>query len=231
MYARPEIGGIPTTLGVSGKLWRDALVMYDRETKTLWTQISGRALAGPLEGKRLEEIPSELTTWGSWRRRHPDTLVLVKPRLSGSTYEGYHRDPEAIGVRGTRNPDSRLPGKTLVAGIALGERTYAMTVDAAEKAGVANVVAGELPLAIAARDGAVRIYDRRIDGRTLSFDRAGDDPLARVRDVETGSTWDVTTGRAIDGPLAGRELEPVPVRIVYWGVWAQFHEGTEILRP
>lgn len=231
MYARPEIEGNPTTLGVSGKLWRDALVMYDRETNTLWTQISGRALAGPLEGQRLEEIPSEQATWAAWKSRHPDTLVLVKPPLSGSTYRSYHENPAAIGVRGTPNPDRRLPGKTLVLGIEIADAGYAMTLEAAESTRLTNIDAGGVPLLIAARDRAVRIYDRRVDGRALSFEPGGEDPLALVRDRETGSTWNATSGLAVEGPLEGKALQPLPVRIVYWGVWAQFHRESEILRP
>ena len=117
MYARPQLNGTPTTLGVSGMLWRDALIMYDRATDSLWIQVNGTAVAGPQRGKRLQELPSELTTWGDWKRRHPDTLVLLKPALAGSPYEDYFADRERIGVRGSTNPDARLPGKELVIGL------------------------------------------------------------------------------------------------------------------
>lgn len=99
MYARPKVNGTPSTLGVSGMLWRDSLVMYDRATRSLWSQVNGKAVAGPLEGKRLEELSSEQTTWGEWKRRYPDTLVLVKPRLSGSQYEQYFENPSRISAK------------------------------------------------------------------------------------------------------------------------------------
>ena len=67
MYARPEIEGQTTTLGVSGMHWRDALIMYDRASKSLWSQVLGEAVAGPEKGRKLEEIPSELTTWTDWK--------------------------------------------------------------------------------------------------------------------------------------------------------------------
>ncbi|MCA1734449.1 MAG: DUF3179 domain-containing protein [Acidobacteria bacterium] len=163
--------------------------------------------------------------------RDDEPVIGVVVDLSGSTYRSYHENPAAIGVRGTVNPDRRLPGKTLVLGIEIAEIGYAMTLEAAESARLTNTEAGGILLLIAARDRAVRVYDRRIDGRALSFEHAGEDPLALVRDRETGSTWNATSGLAVEGPLEGRALQPLPVRIVYWGVWAQFHRESEILRP
>lgn len=206
--------------------------MYDRETRSLWTQITGRALAGPMKGARLSEIPSELTSWREWRQRHPDTLVLVKPPLSGSTYRNYYADPHSIGVRGTRNPDERLPAKELVIGIEQDESAITIPLGAAERKELVNLEAGGTPLLLIARGGAARLYDRRVGGEPLTFERVGDnDPLAVVRDVESGSTWDVPSGTARSGPMAGRQLDPISFRIGYWGVWAQFHRGSEIIRP
>lgn len=52
VYAR-KIEGKTLDLGVSGALYRDSLVMYDRETGSYWSQIDGKALRGPLTGKKL----------------------------------------------------------------------------------------------------------------------------------------------------------------------------------
>ncbi len=118
VYAR-EFEGKTLDLGVSGALYRDSLVLYDRETGSYWSQIDGRALSGPLIGKKLSEVPSVVTTWGQWRREHPQTLLLrPEPRPRVSPYDRYFSDSEKLGVLGTRNPDPRLPGKTWVWGIA-----------------------------------------------------------------------------------------------------------------
>lgn len=148
MYARPQINGNPTTLGVSGMLWRDALIMYDRATKSLWSQVNGTAVAGAETGKRLQELPSELTTWGEWKRRHPNTLVLVKPALSGSLYEDYFTDPQRIGVRGSINPDPRLPGKELVIGLERNGHFAAVPLTLVEKRQRMEVQALGIPLVI-----------------------------------------------------------------------------------
>lgn len=148
MYARPNVNGSATTLGVSGMLWRDALIMYDRSTQSLWSQINGTAVAGPMKGRRLDEVPSELTTWGEWKRRHPDTLVLSKPPLSGSPYDDYFADPKRIGVRGSTNPDPRLPGKELVIGLERNGRFAAIPLSLVEKRAVVEAEALGVPLVI-----------------------------------------------------------------------------------
>jgi hypothetical protein len=118
VYAR-ELEGKTLELGVSGALYRDSLVLYDRETGSYWSQIDGKALRGPLTGKKLSEVPSMVTTWGQWRKEHPQTLLLrPEPRPRVSPYEQYFSDPQKLGVLGTKNADPRLAGKTWVWGIA-----------------------------------------------------------------------------------------------------------------
>ena len=55
--------GRTLSFGVSGMRYRDALVMFDRETSTLWSQVDGRAIKGPLAGQVLQPVPSIHATW------------------------------------------------------------------------------------------------------------------------------------------------------------------------
>ncbi|PSQ11770.1 hypothetical protein BRC93_04235 [Halobacteriales archaeon QS_5_70_15] len=55
------------------------LVMYDRATRSFWSQGIGRAICGPMAGASLDIVPSTLTSWGDWRAAHPDTVVLLPP--------------------------------------------------------------------------------------------------------------------------------------------------------
>jgi len=215
VYARPATGD---TLGVSGMLWRDALIMYDRTTKSLWSQINGKAVAGPMKGRRLEEIPSELTTWGEWKRRHPQTLVLEKPAQSGSFYEEYFVDPNRIGVRGATNPEPRLSGKTLVLGLERHERFAAVPLQDIESKRLLNTSAFNIPIVMTLSSA----YERG----TLIFEAAD---AATIRDRETGSRWSVETGAALDGPMRGKQLQRISTKIVYWGVWARFHPNSELI--
>ncbi|MXR40828.1 DUF3179 domain-containing protein [Halobaculum sp. WSA2] len=67
-----------TTLGVSGKLVNNNLVMYDRATDSRWPQVLATAVDGPREGDQLREFGLTWTTWGRWREAHPDTEVLTE---------------------------------------------------------------------------------------------------------------------------------------------------------
>ena len=77
MYDR-EIEGQEYTFGVSGKLIMNVLVMYDRQTDSLWSQLLGEAVEGPLAGTKLTFIESLQTTWAEWKALHPNTLALQK---------------------------------------------------------------------------------------------------------------------------------------------------------
>jgi hypothetical protein len=61
--AKRTVQGEPTVFGVSGLLWNSDLVMYDQRTESLWSQIAGAAVRGPLTGQRLQLVPSIISTW------------------------------------------------------------------------------------------------------------------------------------------------------------------------
>ena len=105
----------------SGRVWRDALVMMDRQTRSLWTQHDGRALQGDSRGLQLEAVPSLRTVWSDAREQFPTAQVLrKKPGILGSgartMYERYLGDPTVQGIFGTEISDDRLPPKALVYG-------------------------------------------------------------------------------------------------------------------
>jgi hypothetical protein len=72
----PQIAGRKLTFGVTGKLYRSGLVMYDRETQSLWSQLLQQAITGPLTGAALKMLPAEHTSWEYWQAQHPDSAVL-----------------------------------------------------------------------------------------------------------------------------------------------------------
>ena len=81
---------------MSGKLIKNALVMYDHQSDTLWSQFLSRGVKGPLSGTSLEILPALQTTWQQWLELHPDTVVLDKfGRYQRDTYEGYYRGGSA----------------------------------------------------------------------------------------------------------------------------------------
>jgi len=64
------------TLGVSGRLMKRNLVMWDQETDSLWSQIRGEALYGKAKGEKLDMLPAVFVGFGTWKKLHPKTKVL-----------------------------------------------------------------------------------------------------------------------------------------------------------
>jgi hypothetical protein len=229
VYAR-RVGDRTLTFGVSGLLVRNSLVMYDHETGSLWSHLTGQALAGPLAGEGLQLMASTQTSWGSWRHAHPESLLLAfDPSLLGDPYDSYYRGPQ-LGVDHEQadDVDPRLGAKQKVLGVRLDGHVKAYSLNALAKDRVVNDIVGDVPLVVVfdgnTESGAV--FRRDPNGRTLTF-RAGSKPLELV-DVETGSTWDGLIGRATAGPLSGTVLEQVPITFGFWFAWADFYPETDL---
>ncbi len=210
----------------------NALVMYDHQTDTLWSQFLSRGVEGPLAGASLEVLPVLQATWQQWLDLHPDTLVLDKRgRYQQDTYESYYRS-NALGILGESNEDTRLPGKELVIGIEDAGQAKAYPFHAiSEEVSINDEFAGK-PLLVAfdpaSETGAA--FDRRVGGRVLTFQPAAKagDGFALLRDKETGSTWQALTGRAIDGTMTGAALTRLPSFYSFWFAWSDFHPETEL---
>ena len=86
------LDGQEVNFGVSGLLYNSDVLLYDRQTESLWSQILATAISGPMKGTRLDMLPLKHTTWAEWRSEHPDTLVLS--RETGFSRD-YGRDPYA----------------------------------------------------------------------------------------------------------------------------------------
>ncbi|MBI2911452.1 MAG: DUF3179 domain-containing protein [Chloroflexi bacterium] len=217
------------TFGVSGKLIMNALVMYDRETDSLWSQILGEAVQGPLKGTRLEVIPVMQTTWRLWRDLHPETLVLsVASR--GDPYVGYYASGDA-GILGQSLPDRRVGTKEFVLGLKLGDRVKAYPFRALSRQPVVNDELAGTPLLVTfeADSATGQAFERRVAGQTLTFDEAGRRAAQLlVRDRETATLWSGVTGQALEGPLAGQQLTRVPSHYAFWFGWHDFYPDTEL---
>ena len=230
MYAR-DVSGKTLTFGVSGKLIRNSLVMFDRETGTLWSHLTGEALEGPLLGQHLQQVLSEQTTWGRWRAEHSGTLMLDvdSADVQFDPYQNYYRATDA-GVVGRKRSDDRLPVKEKVIGVRLGGEVKAYSFTALARDRVVNDTVGGVPLVVVfdglSFSGAV--YRRDPGGRLLTF-VPGTRSLSMV-DRENGSTWDGLSGKASGGPDAGKLLEQVPITFSFWFGWVDFYPNTAVYK-
>lgn len=231
MYDR-EIDGEVHTFGVSGKLIMNALVMYDHQTRTLWSQFLRRGVKGQLAGKELDVIPVTQTTWAAWSELHPDTIVLNKRgRYQGDSYDGYYSSGRA-GVLGENNKDKRLGGKDLVVGVDVDGAAKAYPFDVLEDRALVNdnVMGESILVFFDNTTGTALVYERTVDGRPLTFVIDGEPAgaLTTLKDRETGSTWLAFTGQAIKGELKGKKLDRVLSHLSFWFAWTDWNPNTEL---
>lgn len=235
------------TFGTSGKLYNSDLLMYDRTTESLFSQLIGLAVAGVLAGVELDRYPVQTVSYGSWREQNPDGLVLNRitgqERNYGSNpyerYDSENRDPFLF----DGDADDRLPPKRRVVGVATTDGADAVAVDHTllEREGVVefahagrDLVAVLVPGAASALDsgtiaegepvGATGVVEPVVDGQRLTL--TVEDGV--VRDDETGSTWSVA-GQALDGPLRGSSMPSIAHVDAFWFAWAAFHPDTELV--
>lgn len=123
-----HVDGRDLTFGVSGLLYNSDLLMYDRQTESLWSQIEGRAVSGPLKGTELELMPSQLTSWKAWLKKHPETRVLSRDtghrRNYDSTPYGNYEESKTVFFPVTERDDRYHP-KAWVIGMTSGGQARA----------------------------------------------------------------------------------------------------------
>ncbi len=127
-----RVDGRTLELGVSGLLYNSDVLMYDRQTESLWSQLQRRAVTGPLKGLQMVQLPLVHTTWGRWKHENPDGLVLSRdtefPRnYDQDPYLTYAVTPRTMFPVNHR--DDRLPTKTTVFGVTEGDAAVAFALD------------------------------------------------------------------------------------------------------
>ena len=115
-----NVGGLQMKFGVSGLLYNSDVLLYDRQTDSLWSQIMAKAVTGSMKGTRLKMLPLMRTTWADWRKRHSGTLVLsretgFKRDYDKDPYAGYV-DSEGVWFP-VKHKDARYHPKERVLGI------------------------------------------------------------------------------------------------------------------
>ena len=86
MAFRRDSNDTVTTPGVSGLLDKRDLLLYNRLSKSLWSQVMGQAVSGPRKLEHLVSVLIELTTWGYWKKQHPETKILSRDTGYGRDY-------------------------------------------------------------------------------------------------------------------------------------------------
>jgi hypothetical protein len=206
--------------------------MRDEETGSWWQQVSGECIFGELKGRKLKSFDHDELTYATWRHEGAEGRVLrSEPKhLAANHYESadWEQQMQRVPVATTlADPNAQLPARTLVVGVEAGGRSKAYPFDALVKQNPVIDKVGDAPLLVLlAEDGkSVRVFDRRLDGRTLEFFQRPD--ARELIDAETGSTWDFT-GAAASGALKGQRLARVQPVKDYWFDWKKYHPETGV---
>ena len=243
----PVVDGEVLDFGTSGRLWHSNLVMYDRATRSLWSQFTGEAIIGERLGADLERLPMQMVALSEFEARWPDGAVLSRDTghsrpYGDNPYVGYDSSDSPFLFDG--DTDGSLPQMARVVTTGGDGDPVAYPWEALERERViADVVDGDpavvlwAPGTASALDsasisdgediGAAGVFRSAVDGDELSFDPEGDE---RFRDAETGSTWTVL-GEAVDGPLAGTQLERMTHDDTFWFVQHAFRPETRVEDP
>jgi hypothetical protein len=120
MVFNRQVGNRVLSFGVSGLLYHSDVLMYDRQTDSLWSQLAMKAVTGPLVNTELEWLASEHLTWAAWKEKYPQGEVLstqtgAQRNYSGSAYASYEHSPDTMFPVPTYRAE--LPRKDWVVGI------------------------------------------------------------------------------------------------------------------
>ena len=243
-FVAPVISGQQAEFGITGRLYKTDLVMYDRVSFSMWSQIEGRVIVGNLADASpvLKRLQIDVIPWGLWRDAHEKTLVLSRPttlwpmgnkppQYSDPSRElflrNYDRDPYPYyrtthaDTFGFITTDNRLKNKIDVIGVEVTGISKAYPVDVISEEGLIHDVIANTPL-ILFRDPnseQIRIFKLPESSMVMEYD------TEEQRLMSGSATWDLL-GRSLTGDQG--VLEPVVFMRSYWFAWAAFHPGTEL---
>jgi len=239
-----RVDGAVLDFGTTGKLRNSDLVMYDRQTESWWQQFTGKGIVGRYAGVVLHQLPATIASFIDFRAAYPEGLVLSRETgysrpYGRNPYRGYDRAGDHPFL--FHDPvDPRLPAMERVLGVARDGKVRIYPLNVLKTTPVVNDEIGSQPIVVFSRAGmlsaldaelirdsreiqAAAAYNRKLDGRVLSFERRD----LRIVDRETGSEWNLF-GHAIAGPLKGSRLKPADSGVHFAFAWLAFNPASEI---
>ena len=247
-YSTEQPDGTVYDFGSSGLLYRSNKLMYDRQTDTLWNQLTGRPVMGPLVGQveRLETLPILLTTVAEWAAQHPDATILpmetgvFRDYSSGAAYGAYFYEDEL------RFPapldDDRLAAKDQVFALQVDDVPKAYAIQSLVQEPVLNDRVGETNLVLVTNGREVNVHGYSYELEYITYSAGAEirayargevafesvdfsDGLGRLTAAD-GTVWEIGE-EAIIGPT-GEQLPRVSGSLAFWFGWRNFYPETEL---
>jgi len=234
-----EINGEPLEFGVSGLLFRNNLIMYDRRTDSNWSQMQLRSVNGALSGRDGETIQVVESTWETWKQMYPDAQVLTTDTGFSRNYSGfaygrtYLTNNNSFIFQPKRN-DNRLENKTIVHAVMESEfrgedtvmRIYPIKDLSADIQVIQESFRGRdiVFAGSSAEQIGVSFFRSTQDGAVLEFEPVQGELPVIMEDNE-GNRWNIF-GEAVSGPRAGERLTTTESYNGYWFAFADFYPNS-----
>ncbi|MDH7445933.1 DUF3179 domain-containing protein [Aquimarina sp. 2201CG14-23] len=219
--------GVQYKLGTSGFLYRSNKLMYDQKTQSLWNTLWGKPVIGPLVGKgiELEYLSVVTTTWGNWKKLHPETTVL-------SLFTGHNRDyGEGVAYKdyfatdklmfSVPKKDTKLKNKQEILAIRLPSETDENIAISSKFLNKNNIYRNQINTrnftVFTDKSGAHRVYF------TLEIEFSSYNKESEAIDAK-GNTW-VLYEDELKNNITGKVLKRLPTHNAFWfGYKAAFPE-------
>lgn len=201
----------------------------DETTKSWWRQVNGEAIAGPLLGTTLTEVPSEQMSLQAWMDRYPNTLVMQPDPAFKDRYESLEKYDEGKMEGRLEGRDSlSWKDKSWVVGVPMGLFAKAYDWNQLVKDRVINDQIKGLPLMLALESDSVSFHSwvPVVGKDTLRFSYS--DSLKILVD-QNQSRWN-WKGECVEGTMKGTKLETVQSYQEFWHSWKTFHPNTEVYK-
>ena len=199
----------------------------DASTKSWWQQETGAAIAGPLKGTSLREIPSQQLTLAAWLRIYPNSSVLQPDTVYAEQYNDLiDFDKGTIESSLEKRDSASWQFKSWVVGVV--HDKYAKAYDwndLVSKKIIEDSLPGLPIMLVLERDTAsFHVWNRNVNGSYLQFMK--DNNTGMMKDTNTQSIWNID-GQCIEGLLKGEQLKFVQSYQEFWHSWKTFHPDTK----
>ena len=197
----------------------------DAATGSWWQQATGIAIAGPLKGNALKELPSKQLTLAAWLREYPNSYIMQPDTNFKQDYAdlaGYDKGT----IKGSLEHTDSLSWKrkSWVIGVTYNRAAKAYDWKQLIKSKVINDSINGLPIMLTIENdtASFHVYNRLVNGKSLLFETGSNNLFT---DESTHSTWNMD-GECIAGALKGQKLNPVQAYQEFWHSWSNFHPNT-----
>jgi len=188
--------------------------MIDMETRSLWSQVDGKAIQGSLIGSELTLFPFQHISFDEYKKNYPNGKLLKKPpkEKHGSGYASYFSDETRMGIFGRKENFDRLPAKSIVYGVRTDDFQLAVSLDKLKRDGYFVIENSNPPIVImyeedkSAKAYAVTSLPAKFSGKIV---------------VEKGEIL-------VEGKAAS--IEQFPLLSSFWFAWASFFPDTELIQ-